>query len=164
MPAMKISKTGLDLIKYFEGLKLKSYPCQAGVPTIGYGTTRINGVPVKLGMTCTEAQAEAWLASDVAQFEKDVNSLVTHELTQSQFDALVSFAYNVGSDIDADTVAEGLGDSTLLRLVNRKEYILASAEFLKWNKANGKVSKGLVKRRRAEHLLFLGGDWRAGLK
>lgn len=161
---MKISKTGLDLIKYFEGYKSKAYLCSAGVPTIGFGTTRINGQPVKLGMTCTAEQAEAWLAADVLQFEKDVNSLVTHALTQCQFDALVSFAYNVGSDIDSDTVAEGLGDSTLLKLVNRKEYILASTEFLKWNKAKGKVVRGLVKRRRAEHLLFLGGDWRVGLK
>jgi len=161
---MKISKTGLALIKYFEGYRSKAYLCSAGVPTIGYGTTRINGQPVKLGMVCTEAQAEAWLASDVLQFEKDVNALVTHELTQYQFDALVSFAYNVGSDIDADTIAEGLGDSTLLKKVNRKEYILASAEFLKWNKAGGKVLPGLVTRRRAEHLLFLGGDWRAAIK
>lgn len=161
---MKISKTGLDLIKYFEGYKESAYLCSAGVPTLGYGTTRIKGQPVKLGMTCTQAQAEAWLAVDVAQFEKDVNSLLTHPVTQSQFDALVSFAYNVGSDIDTDTIAEGLGDSTLLKLVNRKEYILAAAEFLKWNKAAGKVVKGLVTRRRAEHLLFLGGDWRAALK
>ena len=152
---MKLSQNGLDLIKHFEGFKSKAYLCPAGVWTIGYGTTRVNGKPVQAGITCTEEQASLWLALDVEQFERDVTKLVTSPLTQSQFDALVSFAYNVGSDIDSDTIAEGLGDSTLLKLVNRKEYEKAAAEFLKWNKAGGKVLKGLTTRRRAEHLLFL---------
>lgn len=164
---MKISQAGIDLIKHFEGFQAKAYLCPAGKLTVGYGHT---GKDVKPGMVISQAQADALLLADLRQAEKDVNSLVTASLTQSQFDALVSFAFNVGSDIDLDTIAEGLGDSTLLRLVNRKDFDLASKEFLKWDKAtNPKTGKkealpGLTKRRRAESILFLGGNWRTVIK
>lgn len=160
---LNLSQNGLDLIKHFEGLKLKAYYCAAGKLTVGYGHT---GSDVKTGMVITVGKAEELLRKDVARFEKDVMSLLKVPVTQSQFDALVSFAFNVGSDIDADTIAEGLGDSTLMKLVNLREVDKASKEFLKWDKATDprtgkKVAlAGLTKRRRAEHLLFLGGDWR----
>lgn len=160
---MKLSQNGIELIQYFEGLELKAYLCSAGKLTIGYGHT---GSDVKPGMVITKQKADALFRQDIQKFEKDVASLLKVSVNQNQFDALVSFAFNVGSDIDADTIAEGLGDSTLLKLVNRKDWEGAAKEFLKWNKArNPKTKKlepvaGLTKRRRAEHLLFLGGDWR----
>lgn len=160
---MQLSQTGIDMIQFFEGLELKAYLCSAGKPTIGYGHT---GPDVKLGMVITKQRADELFRQDIKKFEKEVASLLQVPVTQNQFDALVSFAFNVGSDIDADTIAEGLGDSTLLKLVNRKDWEGAAKEFLKWNKArNPKTKKlepvaGLTKRRRAEHLLFLGGDWR----
>lgn len=149
---MKISKAGLELIKKWEGCKLTAYLCSAGVLTIGYGHT---GSDVYKGMKITQAQADAFLQRDVIRFEKDVTSLVKVPVTQNQFDALVCFAFNVGSDIDADTIAEGLGDSTLLRKVNSKDFVGAAAEFVKWNKAGGKVLNGLTSRRLDETKLFL---------
>lgn len=149
---MKISKAGLELIKKWEGCKLTAYLCSAGVLTIGYGHT---GSDVYKGMKITQAQADAFLQSDVIRFEKDVTSLVKVPVTQNQFDALVCFAFNLGSDIDADTIAEGLGDSTLLRKVNSKDFVGAAAEFVKWNKAGGKVLNGLTSRRIDESKLFL---------
>ena len=87
--------------------------------------------------------------------EEIVNNLLKTTVTQNQFNALVSFAYNVGSDIDADDIPEGLGDSTLLKKVNKNPNDLSiMAEFLKWNKSNGKVSNGLVKRRKLEAKLY----------
>ena len=103
----------------------------------------------------SEHEASVMLERILSQFEADVISLVKVPLTQNQFDALVSFAFNVGSDIDADTIAEGLGDSTLLKKLNRKDYLGAANEFLKWNKCKGVVSKGLTNRRTRERELFL---------
>lgn len=153
---MKISAQGLNLIKQFETLELKAYICPAGKLTIGYGHT---GADVKAGMVITEARANELLANDVAQFEKDVASLVTVPLKQSQFDALVSFAFNVGSDIDLDSLAEGLGDSTLLHKVNKNPNDpTIRNEFGKWNKARVNnvltVLPGLTKRRDAEANLY----------
>lgn len=147
----RLSTRGLDLIKGWEQLRLKAYLCSAGVPTIGWGHTK----GVKLGDTCTVEQAERWLLEDVESFEAAVHRLVTVPLTQNQYDALVSFTFNVGPDEDADTIAEGLGDSTLLRLLNAGDYVRAADEFPKWNKAAGKVSNGLVRRRASERELFL---------
>src|SRR5690606_20728399 len=111
---MYISKQGLELIKQFEGLRLKAYKCPSGIWTIGYGHTK----GVYPGMTITEELADKFLVDDIWYFERDVESLVKVPLTQGQFDALVSFAFNVGSDIDDDDIAEGLGDSTLLKKLN----------------------------------------------
>lgn len=147
-----INQAGLDLIRSFEKLRLHAYmPTPNDRPTIGWGHTR----GVKMGDTCTPAQAEAWLAEDVAQFERDVESLVKVPVTDNQFSALVSFAFNVGSDIDQDTIAEGLGDSTLLRKLNAGDYAGAAAEFRKWNKQAGRVLNGLTRRRAEEADLFL---------
>lgn len=148
---MYISKKGLDLIKEFEGLSLKAYLCPAGVWTIGYGHTK--GVYPR--MVITQELAEKFLIDDVWNFEREVESLVHVLVTQGQFDALVSFAYNVGTDIDSDTVAEGLGDSTLLRKLNNGDIRGSSEEFVKWNKSNKRVVPGLTRRRIAERELFL---------
>lgn len=147
-----INQAGLDLIKRFEQLRLRAYmPTAKDRPTIGWGHTK----GVKMGDTCTPVQADEWLAEDVAQFERDVESLVKVPLTDNQFSALVSFAFNVGSDIDDDTIAEGLGDSTLLRKLNAGDYAGAAAEFRKWNKQAGAVLNGLTRRRKDEETLFL---------
>ena len=141
---MQISKAGLDLIKQFEGLYLNAYRCPAGVPTIGYGHT----AGVAMGQTITQQQADDFLRRDVRQFERAVSRLVHVPLTQGQFDALVSFTYNLS--------AANLGNSTLLRLLNAGDYKGAAAQFDRWTKAGGKELPGLVKRRAAERALFEG--------
>ncbi|MEQ1105211.1 MULTISPECIES: lysozyme [Acinetobacter] len=144
---MKISNNGLNLIKQFEGLRLNAYDDGVGVWTIGYGTIKYpNGVRVKRGDKITQAQADQYIANDVATFERAVNMLVNVPLNQNQFDALVSFTYNLG--------ATNLSASTLLKKLNSKDYKGAAAEFPKWNKAGGKVMTGLVRRRKAEMELF----------
>jgi lysozyme len=152
---MKVSQTGLDLIKHFEGLSLKAYKCPAGVWTIGYGTT---GVPeARLGVVISAARAEELLAIDVDKFSRQVWVLVSDVvINQHQMDALIAFAYNVGIG--------AFKTSTLLKKLLQKDYTGASKEFLRWTKAKGKELPGLVKRRRAESLLFLGGDWRTVIK
>lgn len=147
-----LDKAGYDLIKKYEGCKLVAYLCPARVWTIGYGHT---GTDVTKGLIITQAKAEELLKQDVRQFEEDVNKLVRVDITQNMFNALVSFAYNVGSDIDVDDIPEGLGDSSLLRYVNNGDFESAAAEFSKWNKARGKVLKGLIDRREDERRMFL---------
>ena len=146
---MKTSKAGLDLIKQFESFRAAPYLCSAGVPTIGYGTTVYpNGIKVKLSdQKITQQLAETFLQHHVNAIEKDVLSLVKVPLTQNQFDALVSFAYNVGLG--------AFRDSTLLKLLNSGDIDGTSKQFERWNKAGGKVSNGLTRRRNAEKALFL---------
>lgn len=146
---MKTSKAGLDLIKQFESFRAAPYLCSAGVPTIGYGTTVYpNGIKVKLSdQKITQQLAETFLQHHVNATEKDVLSLVKVPLTQNQFDALVSFAYNVGLG--------AFGDSTLLKLLNAGDIDGTSKQFERWNKTGGKVSNGLTRRRNAEKALFL---------
>lgn len=141
---MKISKKGLDLIKQFEGLELKAYKDSVGVVTIGYGST---GPHVSMGMVITQEQAESLLKQDVSRFEKGVSELVKVPLNQNQFDALVSFSFNLGLG--------NLKSSTLLRKLNFLDYVGAANEFPRWNKAGGVVLKGLTRRREAEKALFL---------
>ena len=133
-----ISKKGIDLIKSFEGCKLKEYRCPAGVLTIGYGHTG----DVKEGQVITQAQADSLLVKDLQRFVDGVNKLLKVEVTQCQFDALESFSYNCGLG--------SLQKSTLLKCVNAKWWTNASKEFLKWNKAGSKVLAGLTRRRIAE--------------
>lgn len=159
---MQTSLRGRQFIQGFETCELKAYPDPAtkndpvkrGKPwTNGWGHT---GPDVYEGCPdITQAEADGNFEVDLAAFERDVNRLVTVQITQGMFDALVSFAYNVGSDIDEDTKAEGLGDSTLLRKLNAGDYRGAAEEFLKWNKANGAVMNGLTRRRKGERLMFL---------
>lgn len=139
-----INKDGLDLIKSFEGLRLESYLCPAKVWTIGWGSTGSDIVP---GLKWTEEQAEARLKKDLETFEKGVEGLIKVKVTDNQFSALVSFAYNIGLG--------ALGRSTLMKTLNAGNYTDASNEFLRWNKAGGKELPGLTKRRQAERSLFL---------
>ena len=143
-----INKIGLKLIAQFEGCYLQAYLCPANVWTIGIGTTIYpNGVKVKKGDKCTLEQAHEYLAHDMIEFEKTVNDSVKVPLSQNQFDALVSLAYNIGSG--------AFKNSTLLKKLNAKDYQGAADQFLRWNKGGGKVLKGLVRRREAERALFL---------
>lgn len=143
-----ISQKGINLIKKYEGLRLDAYLCPAKVPTIGYGHTgTVDGKPVKIGMVITEKKAEELLRKDLECFENGVCNCVKVPLTQGQFDALVSFSYNLGIG--------SLQDSTLLKLLNQKKYEDAAEQFERWVKAGGRTLEGLVKRRRAEKTLFL---------
>lgn len=147
----KLSSVGKELIKSFEGLSLNSYLCPAGVWTIGYGTTVIKGVPVSKDMKITKEEADKLFDEDVKQFETVVNELVKVPLTQNQFDALVSFVYNIGSG--------NFSASSVLIFLNKSEYLVAADRILKWiyvTKGRKKViSNGLVVRRNKEKKLFL---------
>ena len=136
-----------ELIKSFEGFRAIAYICPAGVPTIGYGTTRINGSRVKEGMKITSDEAEVFLEQDLKVFEDAINHNVLVEINQNQFDALVSFVYNVG--------IANFKKSTLLKKLNKGDYEEASNQLLRWTRAGGKVLNGLVRRREAEKELFL---------
>ena len=138
-----VSPAGLELVKAFEGLRLTTYTDVGGLLTIGYGHT---GPEVKAGMTITEAEAEAILKRDLARFEADVSRLVKTEIHQNQFDALVVFAFNVGS--------QALASSTLLAKVNEGKAGEAVAEFGRWVKVKGTPVAGLANRRKAEAELF----------
>lgn len=139
------SQKGIDLIKSFEGCRLTAYQDSIGVWTIGYGHTS----GVYSGMTITEAQAEAYLRSDLIISENSVNQYVTYAINQNQFDALISFTFNLGSG--------NLASSTLLKKLNQGDISGAANEFDKWIYAGDEVLEGLVKRRAAENELFLYG-------
>jgi lysozyme len=140
----RITKEGLELIKSFEGLRLETYLCPANIPTIGYGST---GSHVKMGMKITETEAEDLLIEDLERFEVGVEKLCKVQLSDNEFSALVSFSFNVGLG--------ALEKSTLLKVLNSGDKVGAAPQFLRWNKAGGKVLNGLTKRREAEMKLFL---------
>jgi len=140
---MRISNQGLSLIKKFEGLVLKAYYCAAGVLTVGYGHTK----GVSKDTVITPDIAEVLLKEDCINSELCVTKLVTVNLNQQQFDALVSFVFNVGGG--------ALERSTLRMKLNRGDYIGASKEFEKWCFAGGRKLKGLQRRRLAEKALFI---------
>ena len=148
---MQTSPEGIALIKKYEGCRLTAYPDPGtgGAPwTIGYGWTHpVDGKPVSPGMTIHQATADRLLKIGLVSYENDVLKLVRVKLTQGQFDALVSFAYNVGS--------RALSTSTLLKKLNGGDIKGAADEFLRWNKAGGKVMPGLTNRRKAERDVFL---------
>ncbi len=140
---LKPSENCLDLICNFEGLRLKAYKCPAGVWTIGYGST---GNGITAGLVWTLDQAKDRLARDVATFAAGV-AKIAGKCSQGQFDALVSFAYNVGLG--------ALKSSTLLKLHLAGDHAGAARQFVRWNKADGKVLAGLTRRREAEAALYL---------
>jgi lysozyme len=140
---MKVSNNGINLIKRFEGLELKSYKDSVGILTIGYGHTHA----VKAGDVITGEQADAFLREDLQVAELTVNTNVKVKLTQGQFDALVSFVFNLGSG--------NFVKSTLIKKLNAGDYAGAVDEFSKWVNAGGKKLPGLVKRRAAEREVFL---------
>lgn len=138
---MRTSQTGIDLIKSFEGCHLDAYKCPAGVWTIGYGHT----AGVTGGQKISQAQAEAYLRADLESSEKNVEKYAErYHWTQSEFDAMVSFAYNLGS-IDKLTANGTRSKATI------------AEKMLLYNKANGNVLQGLVRRRQAEQKMFLSG-------
>lgn len=145
---MRTSQKGIDLIKEFEGYSERVYLCPGGVYTIGYGHTK----GVQVGDTCTREKAEEYLKDDLRDTEEAVLDLVDVPLTQNQFDALVSLVYNIGSG--------NFYDSTIRKVINYKvsnidEYRRA---WMMWVKAQGRVLKGLVRRREAEFKLFSSND------
>lgn len=143
---MKMSDRGLELTRLMEGLKLEAYPDTGGVYTIGYGHTR----GVKMGDKITLEQAIQFLRDDIKTSEDAVNKYVLLPLKQNQFDALVDFVFNLGSG--------NFARSTLLAKLNAGDFAGASAEFVRWNKDNGKVVAGLTRRRIAETQMFNGAD------
>lgn len=145
---MVITSKLKDLVKQFEGCSLKAYKCPAGIWTIGYGNTQYeNGKAVKEGETITLDRAEQLLEVILIKFVQQVGELVKSKVNQNQKDALTDFAYNCG--------VGNLRSSTLLKKVNADPNDKTiRTEFEKWNKANGKVLNGLVKRRTAEANLY----------
>lgn len=141
---MKISAKGFNFIRQHEGLRLKAYQCSADVWTIGYGHTQ----GVSMGDTCTREQAEQWIMEDIARAEKAVNRQGLN-INQNQFDALVSFVFNLGET--------AFKSSTLLKKIkaNPNDPTIAD-EFAKWKYAGGKVVAGLAKRRKNESNLYFG--------
>ena len=146
---MEISKEGISLIKKFEGCELKAYRCAAGVPTIGYGSTH----GVTMDMEISQERADMLLLEDIEKFEQAVNDLVEAPLKQNEFDALVSWTFNLGPT--------NLKNSTLLKVLNSShpDWNDIPAQIKRWNKAGGKVLQGLIRRREAEALLFEGKEW-----
>lgn len=143
---MHISNNGIELITKYEGFRGKAYKCPAGVWTIGWGTTIYpNGKSVKPEDTCTKSEALTYFKKDIIKFESIINKIVQVQLTQNMYDALVSWAYNVGSR----------PSSTLIKLLNQKNYKGCADQFPLWCKAGGVKLNGLVRRRKEEQTLFL---------
>ncbi len=144
---MKMTSEGLDLIKHFEGFRRTAYQDPIGIWTIGYGHTSMAGDPsVFRGLTISEAKADAILARDVAVFARGVSEQLRTTVSDQQYSALVSFAYNVGLD--------NFRKSSVLKAVNRQDFAAAGRRLQLWNKAGGRVLPGLVRRRAAEAALF----------
>ena len=144
---MKISEEGKALIKKFEGCELEAYKCPAGVWTIGFGFTK----DVKEGDVWSQSHAEEMLDIELEEYEEYVSDLVDVPLNENQFSSLVAWCYNLGPT--------NLVQSTLLSKLNAGLYEDVPHEIKRWNKANGEVLEGLVRRREAEALLFEGKDW-----
>ena len=144
---MKISEEGKALIKKFEGCELEAYKCQAGVWTIGFGFTK----GVQEGDVWSQSHAEEMLEIELEEYEEYVNDLVDVPLNENQFSSLVSWCYNLGPT--------NLVQSTLLSKLNKGLYDEIPHEIKRWNKVNGEISEGLVRRRLAESLLWSGEDW-----
>ena len=153
---MNLGVKGEALIKSYEQLRLKAYAATAdersrGIFTIGWGHTK----GVKEGDVCTQEQAQAWFNEDTSDAVKCVNDHVNITLSQNEFDALVSFCFNVGPG-RVEPRKDGFTTSTLLKLLNSHAIEAAANEFVKWNKQSGIVLVGLTKRRLDEKSLFLG--------
>lgn len=144
---MKISQEGISLIKKFEGCELTAYQCSAGVWTIGYGHTK----GIEEGMEITQQEAEDMLVEELHEYENYINDNVTAPLSQNQFDAMVSWVYNLGP--------ANLKASTLLKVLNAGDYDGVPAQIKRWNKAGGVTLDGLIRRREAESLLFQNKEW-----
>ena len=139
----KISETGVALIKKWEGCRLKAYQCSAQVWTVGWGHTK----DVGRNTVISQEYADELLIQDLRIYEEAVNKYVKVPLTQNQFDAIVSLSFNIGIG--------AFQKSTLLRVLNRKDYAEAANQFLVWKYAKGKIVQGLINRRADERKLFL---------
>jgi lysozyme len=144
---MGISEEGKNLIKKFEGCELEAYKCAAGVWTIGYGHIKT----AVEGMKIDQATANELFDEEMGEYETYVNTAVTVPLSQNQFDALVSWVFNLGNG--------NLNASTMLKVINSGDHAGVPAQIKRWNKAGGKVLEGLIRRREAEALLYEGKDW-----
>ncbi len=150
-----INTNGIELIKKYEGCRLQAYFDSVGIPTIGYGRTK----NVKIGDTCSLAQATAWLLEDIEDAENIVNEYVTAKITENQRAALTSFVYNIGAGVEGEK--DGLcelkdgGQSHLLIYTNMGAFGKAADQFLLWAKAGGVTVMGLIRRRTDERTLYL---------
>ena len=144
---MNISEEGISLIKKFEGCELEAYQDAVGVWTIGYGHTK----NVQEGQVIKQEEAESMLLHELLEYCDYVEKAVEVDLTQNQFDALVSWTYNLGPS--------NLNRSTMLKVVNANNMGEVPTQIKRWNKAGGKVLDGLVRRRKAEALMFDGKNW-----
>jgi lysozyme len=144
---VKASQAAIDLVKRFEGLRLEAYQDQRGIWTIGYGYT---GPEVRQGLVWTETQANLALVSRINAIAGILTGCIVPVIKQTQFDALVSLCYNIGQG--------AFRGSTLLRLINLRDFPGAGEEFLKWDHVDGKASPGLLRRRQAELALWDGSQ------
>ncbi len=146
---MKVSNKGLELIKEFEGFSANAYLCPAKIPTIGYGNTFWeDGRKVRIGEQISKSKALELLEFVANKdFADKIFPFIEVSISQNQFDAMVSLAYNIG--------VGAFSNSTLLKRVNAKDFLGAANEFLKWDKSNGKPLLGLTRRRQREKELFL---------
>lgn len=146
---MKINQATVDLVKEFEGFRAKAYKCPAGIWTIGYGTTAAAGVGItpKEGMTINQSDAEAYLQAGLDKFADQIAPSITAPINENEFGAFVSLAYNIGPG--------AFKKSSALSAFNAGDKAKAAKAILLWNKAGGKVLKGLTRRRDAERKLFL---------
>ena len=145
---MKVSKECLEMIKHHEGVRSKPYKCPAGLWTVGVGHVIGDGktLPKEWNRTFSQNEIDSILQTDLGRFERGVLRLCPNHLTQGRFDALVSFAFNVGLG--------SLQRSTLRMKHNRGEFVACINEFLKWSKVGGKVLRGLLNRRKDEAKLY----------
>ena len=146
-----IPEMAINIIKEFEGFKDHAYIDTDGTPVIGYGLSKINGTPVKIGDRISPSQADAALNAHLQEIQQELAQVVKVELSEQQLSALASISFNVG--------VGAIKDSTLLRKINAQDYAGAANEFLRWDKANmrGRLVQlpGLSRRRAAERNLFL---------
>ncbi len=149
MNLFRTGKNGCNLTKYYESLRLKPYFCSSNIPTIGWGSTYYpSGRRVKItDRAITVDEADIYFNHSLIRIERLLFLKVKSKLNQNEFDALVSFIYNVG--------AGNFCKSTLLMKLNRGDHAGASNEFWKWRRSNGKILKGLVRRRKSEYNLFI---------
>ena len=145
---MQLSKTGIELLKHFEGCELKAYQDSVGVWTIGYGHTK----GIYEGLEITQSEAEKMLVDELPEYEGYITDKIVPRLQQHDFDALVCWVYNLGPT--------NLSSSTMLKKLNAGEFKEVPFQMKRWDKAGGQPLLGLTRRRNAEALLFKGEDWK----
>ena len=145
---MQLSKTGIELLKHFEGCELKAYQDSVGVWTIGYGHTK----GIYEGLEITQSEAEKMLIDELPEYEGYITDKIVPRLQQHEYDALVCWVYNLGPT--------NLSSSTMLKKLNAGEFKEVPFQMKRWDKAGGQPLLGLTRRRNAEALLFKGEQWK----